>query len=271
MAEKAPGQHHRKGLTLFELQKMFPTDQEAKKWVENIRWVNGIECPHCQGTNIQSNVAHKTMDYRCRSCRKWFSVRTGTIMQKSKLPILHWVYAVYIQTSSLKGMASMKLYRELGITQKTAWYLSPSMKDRETNEVKAKVVPNTKKETLHGYVKENIEPGTETFTDDHRSYQGLDNHKTVCHSVGEYVNGQIHTNGVESFWSMLKRAHKGIYHKMSPKHLQRYVDEFSGRHNLRQYDTQDMMRIVFTKMAGKHLPYQALIKDNGLDNGARKF
>ena len=320
MTGKAPGQYHRKGLTLFELQRMFPTDQVAKKWVENIRWQNGIECPHCQGSNIQTEVTHKTMDYRCRSCRKWFSVRTGTLMQKSKLPILYWVYAVYIQTYSLKSMASMKLYRELGITQKTAWYLSHrirksweegtglfsgpvevdetfvggkeankhehkklkagrggvgktavvGIKDRQTNKVKAKVVQNTKKPTLQGYVKDNINPGAETFTDDNRSYQGLDNHKTVCHSVGEYVNGQIHTNGIESFWSMLKRSHKGIFHKMSPKHLQRYVDEFSGRHNLRSFDTEDMMRIVFTQMGGKDLSYQELIKNNGLDNGARK-
>jgi len=145
------------------------------------------------------------------------------------------------------------------------------IKGRQTNKVKAQVVPNTKKPTLQGYVKDDIEPGAETFTDDNRSYTGLENHQTVCHSVGEYVNGQIHTNRIESFWSMLKRAHKGIFHKMSAKHLQRYVNEFSGRHNLRQHDTQDMMRIVFNQMAGKHLPYQELIKNNGLDNGARTF
>ncbi len=77
------------------------------------------------------------------------------------------------------------------------------IKGRQTNKVKDQVVPNTKKPTLQGYVKENIELGTETYPNENRSYQGLDNHKTVCHSVGEYVNGQIHTNGVESFWSML--------------------------------------------------------------------
>ncbi|MXV74304.1 transposase [Candidatus Poribacteria bacterium] len=118
------GQDHRKGITLFELQKMFPTNEEAKKWVAGIRWVDKVQCPKCSSDNIQTDVTHKTMDYRCRKCRKWFSVRMGTIMENSRLPILYWVYAVYIQTSSLKGMASMKLYKELGITQKTAWFLS---------------------------------------------------------------------------------------------------------------------------------------------------
>ncbi|MCY4444889.1 MAG: IS1595 family transposase [Rhodobacteraceae bacterium] len=127
MAEKTPSHLH-KELTLFDLQKMFPTDHEAKKWIENIRWVDGLKCPHCQGTNIQTIVTHKTMDYRCRSCRNWFSVRTGTIMQKSKLPLLHWVYAVYIQTSRSKGKARMQVHRELGITPKTAWLLLHRMR-----------------------------------------------------------------------------------------------------------------------------------------------
>ena len=108
------------------------------------------------------------------------------------------------------------------------------------------------------------------YTDDNRSYTGLNYHQTVCHSVGEYVNGQIHTNGIESFWSMLKRSHKGIFHKISPTCLQRYMGEFIGCHNLRNYDTEDMICIVFTQMAGKHFTNQELIKDNGLDSGARK-
>lgn len=144
------------------------------------------------------------------------------------------------------------------------------MKERGTKRVKAKVVPNTKKETLQGFVNDNVDPEAEIYTDENQSYKGLKNHKSVCHSVGQYVSGQIHTNGMESFWSMLKRAHKGIYHKISPKHLQRYVDEFVGRHNMRSYDTEAMMRMVFARMLGKKLTYKDLIRYNGLDNGARK-
>ena len=87
--------------------------------------------------------------------------------------------------------------------------------------------------------------------------------------VGEYVRGQAHTNGVESFWSMLKRAHTGTFHKMSPKHLDRYVREFAGCHNLRTLDTLDQMRSVAVGLIGKRLSYRQLIADNGLASGAR--
>ena len=83
---------------------------------------------------------------------------------------------------------------------------------------------------------ENVEPGAKVYTDDHGGYVGLPNHETVRHSVAEYVKGQAHTNGIESFWATLKRAHKGVFHKMSPKHLQRYVTEFAGKHNVRDED-----------------------------------
>ncbi|MCY3725011.1 MAG: IS1595 family transposase [Rhodobacteraceae bacterium] len=319
-----PGQSHRKGITLFDLQRMFPTDDGAKMWVANIRWGDKVKCPHCESDNIQTNVTHKTMDYRCRSCRKWFSVRTGTIMANSRLPIIHWVYAVYIQTSSLKGISSMKLYRELGITQRTAWFLSHrirkayqdslggleifvgpveadetymggleknkhnkdklkkgrgtvgktaivGVKDRETKKIKARVVIDTSKLTLQGFINSNVEEEAEKYTDESRSYQGLSHHSTVNHSAREFVDGMVHTNGIESFWSMLKRSHKGTFHKMSPKHLQRYVDEFVGRHNLRGCDTEEMMKTLFTQMRGKKLTYRDLITNNGLDNGARKL
>ena len=89
------------------------------------------------------------------------------------------------------------------------------------------------------------------------------------HSVGEYVNNQAHVNGVESFWSVLKRGYHGIYHKISPKHLDRYVTEFAGRHNIREQDTIDQMRGVVWGMAQKRLRYRDLIADNGLESGAR--
>ncbi len=89
------------------------------------------------------------------------------------------------------------------------------------------------------------------------------------HSVGEYVDGKIHTNGIESLWSMLKRAHKGVYHKLSPKHLQRYVNQFAGRHNIREMDNIEQMAAVVEGMAAKRLRYRELIADNGLPSGAR--
>ena len=97
------------------------------------------------------------------------------------------------------------------------------------------------------------------YTDDHGGYVGLPNHETVRHSVKEYVNGQAHTNGVESFWAMLKRGYHGTYHRMSAKHLNRYVDEFAGRHNIRTSDTIDQMVAMVQGMDGKRLQYKELV------------
>ena len=94
-------------------------------------------------------------------------------------------------------------------------------------------------------------------------------HEAVKHSAAEYVSGQAHTNGIESFWAMLKRAHKGTFHKLSPKHLDRYVQEFAGKHNLRRSDTEDQMRTFVGRMDGKRLRYSELIAPNGLPSGAR--
>ncbi len=105
---------------------------------------------------------------------------------------------------------------------------------------------------------------------DTSAYKGIDRpHEVVKHSVGEYVRDQAHTNGLESFWAPMKRGYNGVYHKMSPKHLQRYVDEFQHRHNNRPKDTIDQMGGVVHGMAGKNLPYKKLIEDNGLNSGAR--
>ena len=89
------------------------------------------------------------------------------------------------------------------------------------------------------------------------------------HSLSEYVKGDVHTNGIESLWSMLKRAHKGTFHKLSPKHLDRYVQEFAGRHNVREQDTIEQMAAVADGMDGKRLTYERLIAANGLESGAR--
>ena len=89
------------------------------------------------------------------------------------------------------------------------------------------------------------------------------------HSVSEYVRDLAHTNSMESFWSMLKRGYIWVYHKISPKHLGRYVAEFSGRHNIRRADTRMQMAYVVEGMFGKRLRYRVLIADNGLTSGVR--
>ena len=108
------------------------------------------------------------------------------------------------------------------------------------------------------------ENGPKVYTDGAPAYRGISNHDWVEHGVGEYVRGQVHTNGIESFWSMLKRGYVGIYHKMSPKHLDRYVAEFVGRHNIREQDTVAQMTEIVFGMEQKRLRYDDLTADNGL-------
>lgn len=320
----APGKAHRRGITLLELAKMFPDEESARKWFEAIIWPDGERfCPRC-GTNNNHECKHVKMPYRCRDCKKYFSVKTGTVMGGSPIPLLKWLYAIYLDLTSLKGISSMKLHREIGVRQATAWFMlqrireafadvGPAVKfdgpveadeayfgglranmhaskrkklkgrgtagktavvgikDRSTKMVTAKVVRSTDAKTLQDFVRDHVEPGSDLYTDGEPGYRGLREYEqgVVKHSVGEYVDGHIHTNGIESFWSMLKRAHKGIFHKISPKHLQRYVNEFAGRQNIRDLDTLEQMAIVTDGMAGKRLKYRDLIRSNGLSSLAR--
>ena len=305
----APGQAHRNGITLVDLIRMFPDNATAEAFFADERWPNGVACPRCGSVSVQSGAAHKTMPYRCRDCRKRFSVKTGTVMESSNLGYQTWALASYLLTTNLKGVSSMKLHRDLGITQKSAWHLAhrlreawddegekftgpvevdetfaggkegnkhahkklhagrgpvgkvavAGVKDRATGRVSAGVVEAVDGATLQPFVLSRVAQEAEVFTDDHGAYRGLPNHETVAHSVGEYVRGQAHTNGIESFWSMLKRGYYGTYHRMSPKHLDRYVTEFSGRHNARSLDTIDQMRAIVRGMSGKRLCYAELI------------
>lgn len=324
MARKAPGKAHRKGLSFLEVADMFRDENDAREWIESVRWPQGPYCPYCGSFNVQAGIKHKTMTHRCRDCpsKPMFTLRTGSVMEGSKLKYRAWAVGIYLFSVNIKGVSSMKLHRELKIGQKAAWFMLHRLrlafeedtglfvgpveadethmggrrknkskakrreltgrgavdmtpvagaKDRETNRVRAKVVEGTDAATLQGFVRETTAPGATLYTDEHGAYRGIEGfeHESVNHSVGEYVRNMASTNGIESFWSMLKRGHQGIYHKMSPKHLDRYVQEFAGRHNVRNADTIDQMAGVVAGMEGKRLRYRELIADNGLESGAR--
>ena len=144
-------------------------------------------------------------------------------------------------------------------------------KDRASNCVSAQTIQSTDSKTLQGFVAERAKKGATVYTDDAKAYKGMADveHEYIKHSIGEYVRDMAHTNGIESFWATLKRAHKGTFHKISPKHLNRYVQEFAGKHNVRKLDTVAQMAVVAAGLVGKRLMYRDLISDNGLSNGAR--
>ena len=123
-----PGRAHRKGVSIIEVFDMFPDDAAAESWFEARRWPDGRTCPDC-GSNRTGVSTHRTMPYRCRECRSFFSVRKGTVMEGSKLGHRKWAIALYMMSTSLKGTSSMKIHRELGITQKTAWHLQQRIRE----------------------------------------------------------------------------------------------------------------------------------------------
>ena len=314
MARKGPGKAHREGLTVIELFKLFPDDSAAERWFEEQRWLEDRFCPDCGSTNTAVVNSRKPMPYRCRDCRGHFSVRKGTVMQSSKIGLQKWIIALYMMTTGLKGTSSMKLYREVGIRQGTAWFLMQRIrqgfdqgegkpfpgpvevdetyiggkrknmpkakrkalsgrgavgkaavvgaKDRASNRVIARPVETTDKPTLQGFVGEHTAPGATVYTDEHGSYEGMPfEHEAVKPSVGEYVRGQAHVNGMESFWAMFKRGYQGTFHHLSEKHLDRYVAEFAGRHNVRERDTVDQMSGLARGMVGKRLTYRELVAE----------
>ena len=120
-------------------------------------------------------------------------------------------------------------------------------------------------ENASAFVAANKAADAKLYTDETAAYNSLDR-ETVKHSVHEYVRGKIHTNGIESFWSMLKRSVTGTFHKMSAEHIRRYSTEFEGRHNARGLDTADQMAAMVRGAEGKQLRYLDLI-ENGVRAG----
>ena len=309
----SPGMSNRAGISLKDALKLFSDESQANEWFVQRRWPNGVACFECGSLDCKPYTSRRlTPAYQCKDCRKVFTVKTGTIMHHSRLPLSTWGLAFYLLTTNLKGVSSMKLHRDLGVTQKTAWHLAHriretmseppapfagpvqmdetyiggkfknqgtrkvgsrgrgavdkiavvGVKDEATNQVVAKAVKHVNQQTILGILGQTVKDGIFVWTDEAQVYKvlrGLFFHGSVNHSSRQYKHGKITTNSIESFWSMLKKGYHGTYHYWSPKHLQRYLNEFTGRHNVRPLDTATQLALLVKRGVGRRLPYKQLI------------
>ena len=298
-------------ISTYEFFQQFPDEQAAVAYLESRRWPNGIACTYCGSVRTS-----RQKDYRyhqCKDCRKKFTVRVGTIFERSHIPLDKWLYAMYLLETARKGISSLQLSKELGITQKATWFMlhrlreacdieaEPmigqvevdesyfggkeankheskklkagrgtvgksavmGMRERETGEVRAFPIADTRRVTFEKQVTANVARGATVYTDEHSSYRNLGEwyeHQTVAHSVKEFVNGMASTNGIESVWAVLKRGYNGVYHQWTPKHMARYINEFVFRLNEGNVRLHTMRRIesLIDGAIGKRLTYADL-------------
>ncbi|HWA18842.1 MAG TPA: IS1595 family transposase [Devosia sp.] len=296
--------------TLIQVITAFPDEQSAIDHFTGIRWKNGAFCPYCGSTRVYHFTDKR--NHKCGDCRKRFSIKVGTIFEDSKIELRKWLLAIWLITSHKKGVASTTLARDIGVTQKTAWFMLHRLRhaartqsfngpldgeveidetyvggkaaNRHKGDPKngpgtagktavvgalqrggkavAMVVSKTDTETLDTFAHTIVSPDAMLVaTDEHSGYRFLArtfHHGVVRHSAGEYVNGSYHTNGIEGFWSLLKRQIIGIHHFVSAKHLNRYVSESAWRFNLRSIGEGARVNQLLADANGR-LRYKELI------------
>lgn len=298
--------------TLQEAIVYFSDDTVCLNFVASLRWADGIPtCPRCSCE--QTSFLKTRLIWKCKGCKKQFSVKFNTIFEDSPLGLDKWLTAMWLIANAKNGISSYELHRAIGITQKSAWFvlhrirlamqagtfekLSGIIEVDETyfggkaknmhasrrkavnmksgkgsktgvmgmvqrkGRVRAKVINTADRDTLQNEIKAHVVIGSEIYTDDHKGYDGLYEaylHDVVNHSI-EYVRGNVHTNSIENFWSLLKRTVKGTYISVAPEHLQKYVEEQAFRYNEREGNDQDRFLGVIKAISGKRLTYNQLI------------
>lgn len=299
------------------LLKAFPDEAACALHLEHLRWPNGVTCLLCGSSRKIHRYASRPGVYKCAECGKQFRIRKGTIYEESRLPLQKWFVAAFLMTTSRKGISSYQLAREIGVTQKTAWFVLgrlrkaaeqasasagtlpgpveadesyfggknknrhaskkqkgahgpvgkmgvAAMVSRTTGQVTAQKIKTPDAATLVPFVEEAVTPGATVYTDESPVYRSLPNlfnglhHETVNHSAGEYVRGHAHTNGVESFWALLKRGYTGVFHDFTWKHLDRYLAEFSHRWNMLDLSNGERVDAILKAGIGGRLTYEEL-------------
>ncbi len=300
--------------TLQQAIKYFSNEQVCIDTVAKMRWPNGPECPAC---GHKEHYYLKTQRrWKCKECYKQFSVKLGTIFEDSALGLDKWLAALWMLVNCKNGISSYEVARDLGITQKSAWFMMHRLrramqkgslmklggdgsevevdetfiggkarnmhldkrqrritgtggKDKTAvmgilerdGEVRTVVIPNRRKKVLQEEVQKHVAAGTALYTDALLSYDGLANdyaHKVIDHAEA-YVDGRVHTNSLENFWSLLKRGISGTYVSVEPFHLFRYLDEQSFRYNNRkEMNDADRFNLALSQIAGKRLTFAEL-------------
>jgi hypothetical protein len=314
-------------MNLIDVTQKFPTDEECLKYIEQMRWPDGVvRCPTC-GCDHISRITRKSATknvrkslYQCLepTCKQQFSATSGTIFNDSHLPLYKWFMALAIVVDAKKSISANQLKEHLGIgSYRTAWYMAHRIRKAMVEEtgpfiqlrgiveidetyiggkskrrggrarnqkprsekfdmvlgmrerggrVKFVHIPDGKKETIREAVRKHVVPSpTRIYTDEAAVYPfAFDpelnkKHRTVNHSIQWIVPGtNIHTNTVESAFSLLKRGLIGSFHRVSIKHLHRYLSEFEFRFNIRK--DEDRFSKTLRRMAGiSPMPYVELI------------
>src|SRR3954454_22324902 len=294
--------------TLQEAIVYFSDADRCLAYAIRLCWPNGITCPRCRSTD-HSFISTRRLWF-CKGCKRQFTIKVGTIMEDSPIGLDKWMTAAWLICNCKNGISSYEIARDLGITQKTAWFLDHRIRramqsgsfDKLSGEIEAdetfiggkarnmhiekrkrritgtgtkdktavmgilerggkvrtSVVPNRKKKALQAEVKKHVEAGSALYTDALLSYEGLSSdyaHQVIDHAV-KYADGQVHTNGLENFWSLLKRGLNGTYVSVEPYHLFRYLDEQAFRYNNRkEMDDFDRFRLACSQVVGKRLTW----------------
>jgi transposase-like protein len=319
----------------MSLAKGIKTEADAYTYMESLRWPDGPVCPHCHSradhyflTPKTGTDARKTRTgsmsqrrvWKCKSCRKQFSVITGTVFHGTKVPLHTWIMVVFEMAANKNGIAAREIARKYGVAPRTAWFMTNRLREamknlaperlisgtvvadetfigptpsnqhgykripggqgqmradkvavlslvnKESGEVRSRVVPNVTGENLRAVIEENVSiPDTVLHTDYEWSYEHIGHrfaaHHRVNHAAREYVRGDVSTNQAENYFSQLKRSLDGTHHHVSREHLPRYLAEFDFRHSTRDLTDAERMQRIVGRAGGRRLLYKPRMSD----------